>query len=326
MDPEQELEKLRQQQPENVVDPEDVNSEGVQQQVSKPDDFDNDNQMQADNNPPEPKEPVQQQVPNTEDEYEIALDVEDLPSNGVLYDFDRIWYRGLTVKQEQRLENTRTLLDSRDVLRELVQECTDQDIMQLTYGDLMSMYVWVRINTWNENYPAQFDCRYCSKQNRITYDLSTLNQEELDSDYSEPFKVWFNDGDTEVHLGQLRVADEKRAENFIRERGGKYDMDQGELYAKVCRALMIKQVSDVRDTITDKMQFIDELDNEEYAVIKKFSNDTTHGLTFRYDIECNECGREQERQLDFKPELLYPDPDDVVGDMSKFTEDPNGGS
>lgn len=265
--------------------------------------------------------PVSSEIENKNTDYPQVLDVtEDLPSRGVLYDYDRIRFRGLIPDEEDKLEGIQSLFEARDIIRQIVQNCVNVDVMDFTYGDLLSMYIWIRIETWNHKYPYSIDCIYCGQPINRMFNLEDLPVEFLEEDYEEPFVVYF--GDDEVHLRQIRVSDEKRIEKFIETRSDKYDMNQKQLNIKARRALMVDQAPDVRDTIVDKMDYISDLSTEEYAVIKKFSNDTTHGVGFEVEHKCKNCDESFEAPLPFKPEFIYPDPDDVI-DMDDFREPSN---
>jgi hypothetical protein len=268
---------------------------------------------------PEPQaEPDNQQDTNPGD-YSKSINVyDDLPSRGVLYDFERVRFRGLTPDEEDQLESIQSLFESRETIRQLVQNCTNVDVMNFTYGDLLSMYIWIRIKTWNHKYPYSIDCIQCSHPINNVFNLENLPVEFLDDDYEEPYVIYF--GQDEIHLRQIRVRDEQRVENFIEKRADQYDdLNQQQLNIKARRALMIDQAPDVQDTITDKMRFLRGLETKQYAVIKQFSNETTHGVGFEVNHECGSCGNEFEAPLPFKPEFLYPDPGDVI-DMDDFKE------
>lgn len=253
-------------------------------------------------------------------EYAHTLDVKKLPSQGVLYNFDIINLREFRPPEVDKLDNT-NLMNFHKVIRSVTQNCIDRDLQNFTYGDVMYLFLYIRINTYSPYLPWEVDCPNSDCGNKITnykYDLRKVNLNKLDEDYEEPqvFKL----GDKTVKMRMLRVRHVERIENILRNNLDKFNRDEASLNLAARRACMIDEATDCGNSITDKIRWVDEeLDSKELHVISAFIKKNAHGIDQTVDIECGNCGNQFTRPLPFKQELLVPSPDEVDLDEYRVT-------
>lgn len=269
----------------------------------------------------EPSEARQQRVPQQQGqttdptEYDLVWPVEELPSRGLLYDFDEVWARRYKFKEAKHFEAAnRKQYDS--IIRKTVQSAIQQDFMDFTYGDKLWIHLLLRIESWSETTRMTFTCSNCEEHHAgHEFPLSQIELERLPEDYTEPRVYEVVDG-RKLRMTLFRVRDESRIDTFVKQNVNKpayedYSRDELDVVARL--AAMLEIGGEEHRSIAEKIRFFEqEATNDEYQVVRGFADDYYHGLSFMVGIECRSCGFENRRVLKFRPQLLYPDPDEMV--------------
>lgn len=251
--------------------------------------------------------------------YDETIPVSDLPSQGAVYSFDEIPYRDFGVPEADRLE-TASPLNFQQTIRDVLQDCTQIDINNLSYGDTMFLFIYFRVQSWTADYPIGYECGTCDHFTEdYQFDLTQLQQQNLDEDFTEP--QIFDFGDKKVKMKMLRVRDVQRVENLLENNADKFDRNERSLNVAARKACMIEEATDCGNSITQKIQWMDSyLSAKENGVLNSWIKKNAHGIKQNVEVECENCGNEVEKPLEFKQELFYPDPDSYVN-LDDYTVD-----
>jgi hypothetical protein len=272
----------------------------------------------------QPEEPVRSNYTD----YPLEWDTSFMPSRGQLYDYDVIHAHPISVKEEKYL-TTSNLLNFEEAVRQVGQNCLEQDFLDLTYGDKLWAYIRLRIETWSSTYYMAWTCNKCDHENsRYEYDLNEMDVTRLPEDYTEPQSFSVEDG-REITMRMLRVRDEVAVDNFLdQEKGnnqnqqlrgrnqqqssfGSHSRDQLEVLSRL--ASMIEKCPGDASTIKSTVHWLEnDATQREFALVRSFADKYYHGLSFEAELECHNCGRVTQTMLPFRPQLLYPDPDEIV--------------
>lgn len=249
-------------------------------------------------------------------EYQYPVETSKLPSNGYFYDHDVIEFRHLNTDEELLLRNC-SIRSIQTVTQNVIQNATKQDIMDLSYGDRLWLYLQIRVESFNPYFYISVECPYCENQDpRYPFDIREIDTRPLPDDFDEP--MVFDGPNVDLSLRMLRLRDVQQVDNWVNENVSKdkfEGLDRVHLNELARNAMMIEDAPDVRDRLSYKVDWLREEDGctrEEWKIIKAYSEEYAHGVDFDVEAECRNCERMMPFTLSMKPELLYPNPSDCV--------------
>jgi hypothetical protein len=297
---------MRQQLPdkENEISPDELDEQAINETI----DDESDQQSQ----------PMSQSLSSSDNDYPYGIPVNDLPSQGALYSYDEIPFRNFDVPEADRLE-TANPINFQEALRDVVQSCIKVDLNNLSYGDTMFIFIYLRVNSWTADYPIGYECNVCGHTTEdYQFNLMQLQQKNLDNNFQEP--QTFDFGDKQVRMRMLRVRDVKQVENILKNQSDQFGRNEQALNVAARKACMIDEATDCGNSITQTIQWMDShLTAKENAVLNSWIKKHAHGIKQEVDVTCSneDCENEMTRPLEFKQELFYPDPDSYV-DLDEY--------
>lgn len=274
---------------------------------------------------PKEQEPMEEQQTNTIEVEESTPDnhpwqattaVSNLPSRGVVNPYNEVRYKALSPKQMTALYSS-DISSVTKTMRNLLQECTNVDILDMLRGDLVYLYLQIRKMSWKNGdvYKIEIEqCPNCRKK-KIPYSfkIDDFDIVQIKEDYEEP--MVYNVGDYTLQLSYLKGRDEQKIETFVRNNGDKFDIPIEQLSIMARFAGFIDNVNDCGNSLTDRVNFLLNLgpqDSEVLTVIEAFADEYFHGIDWEVEMECPSCEYVMERELDLDKSLIYPKAKDSV--------------
>lgn len=214
----------------------------------------------------------------------------NLPSNGRIYQ-SQIRVRTLCGNDEVLLaqmnpENIEGKFY--ELLRNVVQEF---DPAELTFGDRLWLILWLSINSYSETVSANVICINCFEPSIQQINLRQIKAICLPETFSQPYPINTSQGTIKLRL--LTVDDLVKLERYEKEHSD-----------GMIRRYAMSIVMDGTDD--DKMNFYKSLPARDTALIRAFQEKFYHGPDFSCKVLCPKCGKEQEIELPFQFELLFP--------------------
>lgn len=131
-----------------------------------------------------------------------------LPSQGLLYAGGQkvVRIRPFTFEDERALKSMRAAKNAESVLDQLLRSCIDGiEVSELTPHDKVYLLYRIRGLSYGDEYPIQHDCQSCSKSNKLTINISTIQVMPLSE---EMMKFTLPDSLQPVIIKLPRVQDE----------------------------------------------------------------------------------------------------------------------
>jgi hypothetical protein len=193
--------------------------------------------------------------------------------------------------EEELLSQINPLNLERSYLEVMKRVIQGIDPLKLTLGDRLYFIVWECICSYMDVIKVKTVCSNCLQEVEVSVDLKNLEVIKLPDNYKEPYEVTLPSG-KQIKLRLLTVADEIEIEKYQRKHGKSY------LYRY---ALSI--VSD--DNIVEKLKTLEE-SSKDMLKIRAFHEKFYHGLDFNYTYKCSHCGEEDDVEVPFRLDFLFP--------------------
>ena len=244
----------------------------------------------------------------------------ELPSKGIGYPEghplcgkDVIEIKYMTAKEEDILTST-TLLKKGIAVDRFMQNIvcdTNIKVDDLFIGDKNAILIAARSSGYGETYETQIQCPNCGTKAQMDFDLSS--PQLLESKYDEQLGIKKTDNGTflitmpfskfSVEVKLLTGKDEKYISQLSKNKakGGLTETTMTDQYK-----LMIVSVEgiDDRDTIN---HYVDNMPLRDARHLRTAYRMVSPDIRIAQDFECKNCGHEQELEVPFGADFLWPD-------------------
>lgn len=163
----------------------------------------------------------------------------------------------------------------------------------LTLGDRLYIMIWEYVKSYSSTISLPVMCSHCLAENTISIDLLNLDKIDLPEDYQQPYSVKLPDKGKEILLRLLTIEDEIAIEKYEKKN------QDGHLY-RYARSV----VSDA--DVLSRLRDIAKLSAKDLARIRAFQTKFNHGPDMNTTFTCPDCGEEDEVDIPFRLEFLYP--------------------
>lgn len=249
--------------------------------------------------------------------HNFPTEIISLPSKGLLYSEDSPLRNGtielkyMTASEEDIL-TTPSLIKQGIVLDKLFQALI---VTPIKYNDLIgadkdAIMVASRILGYGKLYEATCTCPECTKESKVSFDLTQLNEKEFDIDKVEmiaanEFKFILPTTNREVTFKLLTHGDEKKIqldlENLKKTNKSGISKDL---------TTRLKSIITSIDGDTNKTSIIHFVDNELFAqdsrALREHIKTISPGIDFNMDFTCQECQYEGKLNLPVGVDFFWP--------------------
>jgi len=249
--------------------------------------------------------------------HNFPTEIISLPSKGLLYSEDSplrsgtIELKYMTASEEDIL-TTPSLIKQGIVLDKLFQALI---VTPIKYNDLIgadkdAIMVASRILGYGKLYEATCTCPECTKESKVSFDLTQLNEKEFDIDKVEmiapnEFKFILPTTNREVTFKLLTHGDEKKIqldlENLKKSNKSGISKDL---------TTRLKSIITSIDGDTSKVSIIHFVDNELFAqdsrALREHIKTISPGIDFNMDFTCQECLYEGKLNLPVGVDFFWP--------------------
>jgi len=249
--------------------------------------------------------------------HNFPTEIISLPSKGLLYSEDSplrsgtIELKYMTASEEDIL-TTPSLIKQGIVLDKLFQALI---VTPIKYNDLIgadkdAIMVASRILGYGKLYEATCTCPECTKESKVSFDLTQLNEKEFDIDKVEmiapnEFKFILPTTNREVTFKLLTHGDEKKIqldlENLKKTNKSGISKDL---------TTRLKSIITSIDGDTSKVSIIHFVDNELFAqdsrALREHIKTISPGIDFNMDFTCQECLYEGKLNLPVGVDFFWP--------------------
>jgi len=249
--------------------------------------------------------------------HNFPTEIISLPSKGLLYSEDSPLRNGtielkyMTASEEDIL-TTPSLIKQGIVLDKLFQALI---VTPIKYNDLIgadkdAIMVASRILGYGKLYEATCTCPECTKESKVSFDLTQLNEKEFDIDKVEmiapnEFKFILPTTNREVTFKLLTHGDEKKIqldlENLKKTNKSGISKDL---------TTRLKSIITSIDGDTSKVSIIHFVDNELFAqdsrALREHIKTISPGIDFNMDFICQECQYEGKLNLPVGVDFFWP--------------------
>ena len=249
--------------------------------------------------------------------HNFPTEIISLPSKGLLYSEDSPLRNGtielkyMTASEEDIL-TTPSLIKQGIVLDKLFQALI---VTPIKYNDLIgadkdAIMVASRILGYGKLYEATCTCPECTKESKVSFDLTQLNEKEFDIDKVEmiaanEFKFILPTTNREVTFKLLTHGDEKKIqldlENLKKTNKSGISKDL---------TTRLKSIITSIDGDTNKTSIIHFVDNELFAqdsrALREHIKTISPGIDFNMDFTCQECLYEGKLNLPVGVDFFWP--------------------
>ena len=244
----------------------------------------------------------------------------ELPSKGYFYEDGNPLQSGvveikmMTAREEDILTNQNlikngTVLDK--LLESLIVGPKNVNYRNLLISDKNALYIAARRLAYGDSYgPLEVQCPNCSEKNRVTFDLSTLENKEYDFsnlekgvnlfDFTLPFAK------RNIQFKILNSFEEEQIENDIKVLSKKVkNIKTGQITSRLKRII----VSIDGDTNQSKInEFVDnELVSRDSMALRKALKDKTPEIDLTTDFECESCGHTERMDVPMTVQFFWPE-------------------
>ena len=260
---------------------------------------------------------IQNYNQNEVKKHNFPTEIISLPSKGLLYSEDSPLRNGtielkyMTASEEDIL-TTPSLIKQGIVLDKLFQALI---VTPIKYNDLIgadkdAIMVASRILGYGKLYEATCTCPECTKESKVSFDLTQLNEKEFDIDKVEmiapnEFKFILPTTNREVTFKLLTHGDEKKIqldlENLKKSNKSGISKDL---------TTRLKSIITSIDGDTSKVSIIHFVDNELFAqdsrALREHIKTISPGIDFNMDFTCQECQYEGKLNLPVGVDFFWP--------------------
>ena len=234
-----------------------------------------------------------------------------LPSKGIPYKNDgKIEIRPITVQEEKILATGgEAVIDK--ILRKVIK--SDINIEELTPGDESFILVWLRLNSYFDDYSVELLCPACKSEFKTIVKVSKFPVYQLKEGIEEPYELEV--AGVKVGLRFLRRKDEKELEE-IKKKLLKTKSDLSDLYLyRYAKAIHTIDGQEVK--FSQAMSFLGSLTGKEMVKIRKALNDMKHGVEPVLEVKCKNCSAVSKFDIPLTAEFFLPSelPDDNGEDL-----------
>lgn len=174
----------------------------------------------------------------------------------------------------------------------------------LTLGDRRYIMIWEYVKSYGGIIGESVMCANCLRESSIQVDLRELNAITLPDDFIVPYEIKLPMSGKVVKLRLLTVADEIEACDF-EARG-----NNGLLFR--CAKSMVDD-SDV----LKRIEFLGGLSAMDLASIRAFHEKYEHGPDMRTKFKCPLCGEEDDIEVPFRLDFIFPRGNALTGFVGK---------
>ena len=166
------------------------------------------------------------------------------------------------------------------------------DPEKLTLGDRLYIIIWEYINSYSEVTQVKTMCSHCLRSIEVGVDLRILNSIELPDDFKQPFEKTLPSG-KKVLLRLFNIKDEICSIEY------EENLDNGYAY-RLARTIVAD--GDILDRVTE----VEAMSSKDTASIRAFHEEHYHGPEMSTKIKCPKCGEEEEVDIPFDLNFLFP--------------------
>ena len=174
------------------------------------------------------------------------------------------------------------------ILRDVVQGI---EVEKLTLGDRLYIILWEYINSYSEYMKVRTVCTHCFESIEPMIDLRKLERIDLPNEFVQPYTLSLPSGES-VDLRLLTVGDQIEIE--------KRKVSDGYLFKWACSI-----VSD--DDVLGRMNKLRGMGVRDIATIRAWHEKRFHGPDMVTQVQCPHCGEEEEVEVPFRLDFLFPD-------------------
>ena len=247
---------------------------------------------------------------------DIAVEAVPLPSRGVIYDnenllgTEKLEIKPMTAKEEDIL-TSRAYIKNGTVISKLIKSClADKSIDpdDLILGDRNALLIALRITGYGSDYNLEISCPECSKTNKSTFDLSSLNLKRLKVD---PVEVGQNIFEVQLPVTKKNVkvkfltGHDEREMMIINERKKKQGFNtENSVTDRLTRSILsIENISD-----KNKINlFVQNMPARDSLALRRFLDEYEPGVDMTSHMTCTHCHEESEVDLPIGPSFFWPD-------------------
>lgn len=164
------------------------------------------------------------------------------------------------------------------------------DPKKLTLGDRLYIMLWEYINSYSNTIKMDNVCSNCLESVEISIDLSSLEKVYLPDSYKEPYMESLSTG--KIGLRLLTIEDEIEVDKFS-------DKKEAPLY-RLARSIVSK------DDVLKRLEMIRNMPAKDVATIRAFHERMFHGPDMHTKVTCPKCGSEEEIEVPFRFEFIFP--------------------
>jgi len=249
--------------------------------------------------------------------YNFPTEVISLPSKGLLYSEDSPLRDGTIelkymTAQEEDILTTPSLIKQGIVLDKLFQALI---VTPIKYNDLIgadkdAIMIAARILGYGKTYDATCTCPECTKESKVSFDLTTLEEKAFDSEIANmtapnEFKFTLPISNREVTFKLLTHGDEKKIqlelENLKKTNKTGINKDL---------TTRLKYIITSIDGNPDKNAIIHFVDNELFSQdsrpLREHIKTISPGVDFNVDFTCPECFYEGKLNLPVGVDFFWP--------------------
>lgn len=270
--------------------------------------------------PDYPKKDSSKKVVQKKEEEKFATEIVDLPSKGLVYPEDNPLKEGsvelkyMTAREEDIL-TSQNLIQKGVVIDKLLQSLiiSHIDYNDLIIGDKNAIMIAARVLGYGKDYQVEVVCPHCGEKDKITVDLTTLQDKELDDVlYNRENEYEFTLPNTKhvITYKLLTHADEKKINEEIRRMKALYKKTNQKEPVSHEFTIRLKHiiiaVDGKRDT-KEVRRFVDNLLSVDSFEFRKHLRDVTPDINMTFDFDCSECGGTTVLAVPMTVEFFWPD-------------------
>ena len=239
----------------------------------------------------------------------------ELPSRGIPYKNDgKLSIRVLTAQEEKIFA---TANESESALEEVLKRVIKSDwvdVNELTEGDVSAILVWLRINSYLDDYAVNLLCPHCKTEFKTFIKLSSLEEVKLKDGVEEPYEAEI--AGHKVGFRFIRRKDEKELEQIKKQLLSKKGDASDIYFYRIAKA--IKEIDGQEVKFSQAVDFVASLLGKDMMKVRKAMNDMSHGVNTEKEIKCKNCGATAKYNIPITAEFFLPSelPDDNGEDIS----------
>ena len=223
--------------------------------------------------------PYQVTVPDDGHKYH-SIPVEKLPSLGMPYP----GVKAIMIR-EWSTRNAETILEASDnglrqILIDELRKVTPFPVDLLTYGDVIYILLWQRVNTFGQYFETNLELKGQASRPTVV-DLTTVENDTLHPAYPnrKPIEV----GGHEVQLDVAREGDTTAQEDFLA-------MYPNVPKRAVLYGVTIQTIDGLRKSVPEKVQFVNELSARDFKKLEAWHDFFYHHPKEELQVQHPETG------------------------------------